>query len=295
MAHLYLNGGIQRIGMNSSRMQSGSSVALVVTVHQPDERLARMVEAHLPALVARYSSVTAFCSGSTHPTIVGLLRDHGATVRVDRKSSAGIEHIGEVRRSTLRIGLQASTSHLQTCDFDRALHWVAHHPQELEAIIAAIPHYDLLVLGRTTRAWATHPPYQAETEPLFNKVFALVTGLHWDVGAGSRGLSRRAAETLLDISREPTVGIDAEWPLLLLSRNGFRVDHRACEGLEFETADRFGPEIEAVGSYGAWEAQVSADPARWAFRLKVALLIAEAVVRYGGSVAVTHSGSSSDG
>jgi hypothetical protein len=169
------------------------------------------------------------------------------------------------------------------CDFDRALHWVAHYPEELEEVISAIPDYDLLVLGRTERAWASHPPYQAETEPLFNKVFALVTGLDWDVGAGSRGLSRRAAETLLGISREQTVGIDAEWALLLLNRDGFCVGHRRCDGLEFETADRFGPEIEAAGSYKAWEAQMSADPRRWVFRLQIALFIAEAALHYGGS------------
>lgn len=281
--------------MNSSRAQATQSVALVATVHQPDERLARIVEAHLPSLVARYTSATAVCSGSTHPTILGLLHSCGVTVHVDRKSSAGIEHIGEVRRTVLRLGIQANTLHLHMCDFDRALHWVAHYPQELEAIIAAIPNYDLLVLGRTVRAWGTHPPYQAETEPLFNKVFALVSGLPWDVGAGSRGLSRRAAETLLGISRECSIGVDAEWPLLLLNRNGFRVGHRACEGLEFETADRFGPEIEAAGSYEAWEAQVSSDPSRWAFRLKVALLIAEAAVRYGDSAVVCHGSSASDG
>ena len=267
--------------MNSIHMETRPTVALAVTIHQPDERLAGMAEAKLPALVARYASMTAFCSGSTHPTILGLLRDHGVTVEVDGAPTAGIEHIGEVRRKTLRRGLRTGTSHLQTCDFDRALHWVAHYPRELEAIIADIPNYDLLVLGRTDRAWATHPPYQAETEPLFNKVFALVTGQRWDVGAGSRGLSRRAAEILLDLSREPTVGIDAEWPLLLLERDSFCVGFRACEGLEFETADRFGPEIEAAGGYSAWEAQVSADPARWTFRLKIALLIAEASVRYG--------------
>ena len=139
----------------------------------------------------------------------------------------------------------------------------------------------MIVLGRTARAWATHPPYQAETEPLFNKVFALVSGLEWDVGAGSRGLSRRAGETLLALSEELTIGTDAEWPLLLMSQDGFRVSYRACEGLEFETADRYGPEIEAAGSYEAWEAKMSADPARWAFRLRVALLIAEAATRYG--------------
>jgi hypothetical protein len=86
---------------------------------------------------------------------------------------------------------------------------------------------------------------------------------------------------LLVLSKEQTVGIDAEWPLLLMAHDSFRVSYRACEGLEFETADRFGPEIEATGGHEAWEAQMSADPARWAFRLRVALLIAEAATRYG--------------
>lgn len=270
--------------MKPNRPEARPSVALVMTAHQPDERLAGMANDHLPALAMRYAWLVAFCSGSTHPTIVALLRRHGASVHVDNEPSAGIAHIGDVRRKALRTGLQAGTSHLHMCDFDRALHWAAHYPQELGEVIADIPNYDLLVLGRTGRAWATHPPYQADTEPLFNKVFTLVTGLPWDVGAGSRGFSRRAAETLLEISREQTVGIDAEWPLLLLRRNGFHVGHRPCEGLEFETADRFGPEIEAAGSYEAWEAQMSADPARWVFRLRVALLIAEAAVRYGRSV-----------
>jgi hypothetical protein len=268
-------------GELTSGMDSQSTVALVVTVHEPDERLIGLARSQLPVLVAGYDGVAAFCSGSTHPTMLDLLRHHGAVVGVDEAPAAGIDYIGNVRRKTLRAGLEAGTTHLQMCDFDRALHWAAHYPRELEGVAASIPGYDLLVLGRTERAWATHPPYQAETEPLFNRVFALVTGLPWDVGAGSRGFSRRAAETLLALSREQTVGIDAEWPLLLLGRGGFRVGFRACEGLEFETADRFGPEIEAAGGYEAWEAQTSSDPARWAYRLKVALLISEAAVRYG--------------
>jgi hypothetical protein len=155
----------------------------------------------------------------------------------------------------------------------------------LDAVIAEICSHDLLVLGRTERAWATHPAYQAETEPLFNHVFYLATGRRWDVGAGSRGLSRRAAKLLLSISTEETVGVDAEWPLLLLKQppgaeGGLCLGYRACEGLEFETADRFGPEIEAAGGYHAWVTQMSADPARWTYRLQVAQLIAEAVVRY---------------
>jgi hypothetical protein len=261
-------------------------LALTVTVHQPDERLAAMIEANLPALSARYAALAANCSRETHPTILDLLRANGALVWVRQEPAGGIQTIGQVRRETIRAGLEADTPHMQMCDFDRAIHWVAHYPRELDAVIAEIPAYDLLVLGRTERAWATHPAYQAETEPLFNRVFALVTGLVWDVGAGSRGLSRRAVEKLLEVSSEPSVGTDAEWPLLLLNQDGFLVGHRQCEGLEFETADRFGPEIEAAGGYQAWEARINAEPERWVFRAELALMIARAVVRYGGSLAI---------
>jgi hypothetical protein len=263
-------------------MDKRPTVGLVATVHQPDERLAELAEAQLPALVSQYAATTAYCSRETHPGILDTLSRHGIAVHVRASESPSIHGMGNVRRETIRVGLLAGTSHLQMCDFDRALHWMAHYPQELALVIAQIPNYDLLVLGRTERAWATHPPYQAETEPLFNRVFALVTGLPWDVGAGSRGLSRRAAEALLQISQEKTVGVDAEWPLLLLKRDGFRVGHRPCEGLEFETADRFRAEIEAAGSYESWEAEMSSDPLHWVFRLKVAVMIAEASIRYGG-------------
>jgi hypothetical protein len=262
-------------------MKTRSEVTLAATVHQPDERLASLAEAQLPELAGRYAALVAYCSNSTHPTILGLLRDHGVLVRVDDKPLAGMAQIGHVRRRALRAGLEAGTPHLQMCDFDRALHWSAHYPRELDTILDEITRYDLLVLGRTDRAWATHPSYQAETEPLFNKVFYLTTGRPWDVGAGSRGFSRRGAEKLLELSQEPAIGIDAEWPLLLLGQDGFSVGYRACEGLEFETADRFAAEIEAAGSYAAWEAEMSADPARWVFRMRMAVLIAEAIVRYG--------------
>jgi hypothetical protein len=262
-------------------VNSGATVALTMPINQTDERLSDLIQAHLPALASCYAGLVAYCSRATHPGILDLLHQHGVSVRVDEGEAAGISRIGDVRRETIRAGLLAGTSHLQMCDFDRAVHWVASYPEEMREVIAEIPSYDLLVLGRTERAWATHPPYQRETEPLFNQVFALVTGLRWDVGAGSRGLSRRAAETLLEVSREQTVGIDAELPLLLLQRIDFRVGHRLCEGLEFETADRFKAEIESAGSYAAWEAQISADPQRWVFRMKLAQIIAEAVIRYG--------------
>jgi hypothetical protein len=257
------------------------AITLALTAHEPHDRLAGQVEALLPTLAGRYAALTAFCSRQTHPTVLDLLRRGGVRVEVDEDPSTGMDRMGDVRRRTIRGALNTGTSHIQLCDFDRAFHWIACYPDELEAVIADIPNYDLLVLGRTARAWTTYPLYQAETEPLFNRVFELATGLRWDVGAGSRGLSRRAAESLLEASHEPGIGVDAEWPLLLLRQPALRSGHRECEGTEFETADRFGPEIEAAGSYPAGVEQMSADPRRWVFRLRVALQIADAVVRYG--------------
>jgi len=252
-----------------------------MTFHERDDRFVGLAEAQLPALVTRYAALVAHCSRKTHPAMLAVLRRYGAVVHLESTEAGGIQQLGIIRREILRAGLLAGTSHLQLCDGDRAVHWSAYYPCEMDAVAAEIPSYDLLVLGRTERAWATHPPYQTETEPLFNKAFALVSGRSWDIGAGSRGLSRKAAEALVEASQEPTVGVDAEWPLLLLNRSGFCVGYRPCDGLEFETADRFGAEIEAAGGYAAWEAQMSADPGRWVFRLRVALLIAEAAVRYG--------------
>lgn len=262
------------------------SVALTMTFHERDDRLVGLVKAQLPALADRYAALIAYCSRETHPALLAALRRHNAAVHLERIKAAGIQELGIIRREALRAGLSAGTTHLHLCDGDRATHWSACYPDEMDAVAAGIPNYDLLVMGRTERAWATHPPYQADTEPLFNRVFALISGRPWDIGAGSRGLSRRAAEALLEASQEPTAGVDAEWPLLVLNRDDLVAGYRPCEGLEFETADRFGAEIEAAGGIDSWKAQMSADPGRWVFRLRLALLIAEAAARYGARLPV---------
>jgi hypothetical protein len=261
------------------------TVALALTVHEPGDRLLPLLEAQLPALAGSYSAVAALCSQQTNARVLALLAAHGAQVRLEEGRQEGVPGVGAVRGQALRAALEAGTSHIQLCDFDRALHWMARYPAELEVVARLVTHYDLLVLGRTPRAWSTHPTYQTETEALFNRVFFLATKLPWDVGAGSRGMSRAAAEWLLATSMDPTVGVDGEWPLLLLradaaSEPAFRLGYLACEGLEFETADRFGPEIEAAGGYDAWLARMEADPRRWAFRIHVAQLIAEAIARH---------------
>ena len=257
-------------------------VYLVATVNDPHNRLAELTRQWLPSLLNLYCGAALLCSQATSPETVTLLQDLGATAACDEDEPDGHAYIGRKRRQALRLGLAAEAEHLHLFDFDRALHWAATYAHELCQTVAAIPVYDLLVLGRTPRAFETHPPYQTHTERLANYAFGLAFGQEMDITAGSRALSRHAASFLLDHSQEQGVGVDAEWPLLLRRVPDMKVGYRLCEGLELETPDCFGPEIETAGGLTAWVETMNASPQRWAHRLCMAAEIAEAAARLSG-------------
>jgi hypothetical protein len=157
------------------------------------------------------------------------------------------------------------------CDFDRLLHWWHFWRDELSATIARIPAADLLLLGRTERAWATHPAHQLETEQQANRLVSHLFGAEVDVCSGSRGLSRRAVDYLAAHGRVHDVGTDGEWPILLRwARADFRCEQVLTEGLEFETADRFPDEVAQAGGLTAWNAARDREPDRWVFRTRLA-------------------------
>ena len=87
------------------------------------------------------------------------------------------------------------------------------------------------------------------------------------------------AELLLLHSREEGTGVDAEWPLIVGRFPDLRVGYILCEGLEFETADRYQGEVAQAGGLERWLEAQSAQPELWVRRLRVACEIAEAALR----------------
>jgi hypothetical protein len=61
-----------------------------------------------------------------------------------------------------------TTNHLFYCDFDRALHWIKTYPEELTQIVESPPDNDYVLIGRTKRAFQTHPKTQTMTEGIGN-------------------------------------------------------------------------------------------------------------------------------
>lgn len=252
-------------------------VFLAATHRDEEGRWMPVVERRLHLLAARYAHLVVLCARDTVPAAVQQLQEAGVQVAVDG-DPPGPERMGHARRQVLRMALEAGARHLHFCDLDRALHWVAWYPGELDQVLREVQEYDFLVLGRTPEAFASHPPDQTLTESLANTVFNLATGLGWDIAAASRGLSARAARYLLDHSQEATFGTDAEWPMLLRHAGIFRIGYRECDGLGFETADAYPDEVAAAGGREAWRLQRSQDPAVWVRRLELATAIARAAV-----------------
>ncbi len=257
------------------------TVSLAATHHDPEGRMHQQIQRVLPVLGRIFSGMAIQASHDTYKPSLDFLVEAGAVVALGPPEQA-VERfkLGQVRRDAVALALQSSSPFILHCDLDRALHWAERYPKELADVAAQVTQYDFTVLGRTRRALESHPRIQRDTESIVNHVFAQVSGLAWDVTAAARGLARRAAEAILAGCPDQQVSTDVTWTLFVQQAEGFSLGYVETEGLEFETADRYGDQIAAAGGLAQWMAQLDADPRRWAQRLDMARVEIEGMFSY---------------
>jgi hypothetical protein len=249
--------------------QTAQQLALAATIHDPEERLLSLFEPGLAELGGLYGNKAVAYSAATSIRTVEALESYGFT-----PLASGIIGIGASRRLAAGTVLSSGdTSWVHYCDLDRLLHWHHAYPEELRQVLMVTPENDFVALGRTERAFMSHPRVQVLAETLTNEAFsALVdSGRSYDMVAGSCLFSRRAGEIILQQSIEPTNATDLEWPGLIWRELGVIPDFRAVEGLEFETADCYQSEIMALGSREAWITATYDRPESWVARTTLAL------------------------
>jgi hypothetical protein len=256
------------------------NIALSITYHDPRGGLYHQIERNLPALSASFSGIAVRGSHQANQKSLALFESAGAKIRVD--SSANQEpQIGRARREAIAMGLEFETPFYIHCDGDRILHWIEHYPTELDEIITQIPKNDFTLLGRTTRAFDTHPRIQRDTESIVNHIFHVKTGYAWDVMIGARGLSRQAAQAIVNGSEDNEISVDVTWPLYLRALGGYSLAYIPTEGLEFETQDRYVDDLSAAGGREAWMKALDSDIDRWLHRLDYVRLDLEAIRAFG--------------
>lgn len=246
-------------------------VMLVSTLHDPEGRMVEATKRLLGRLKDLYEGVALVPTTTTSTELLAALA--GAIVE-PLEGSNGAVGIG--RRHALRLGMRSGAPHMHYCDFDRILHWVGRYPSELAVAVEEIERHDYLMIGRTERAFATHPRVQVDTEGITNHAFSLWYGEPVDVVAGSCGVSRRAASLLLERSTAPTNATDTEWPAVV-HLAGMDVGFIRTEGLEFETPDYFQDQIAAIGSLQAWLEKRSRPLTAWVSRTRLTLESLEAL------------------
>lgn len=259
-----------------------SRVTLATTYHDPQGGLLPQLQQQLPRLLDLFAAITVNASPELHPPTRDLLRNAGVEVIQSPRTtpSDGVPQLGQVRRAVVAQALQHATPHILYCDGDRILHWGERYPEELARILQELPAHDFTILGRTGRAFATHPQVQRETEAIINALYAKLSGHAWDITAAARGFSRAAAQAIVAGCLDDSIGVDASWPLFLQQRGGYSLHAIQTEGLEFETATQYPAAVAAAGGEDAWKATLDADPKRWAFRLNVARVEIEAMQPY---------------
>lgn len=256
-----------------------SGVALAVIQYDPDALLFDQTLRVLPRLQRVFADIAVYANAATAPRSVEYLTQHGVRAVAEAKQ-LGLNHLGKFRRAAVQLALQGPCSFILYCDFDRILHWMEFHPQELIDVAQQLTACDFTVLGRTPRAFATHPRIQRDTEAIINHVFERVSGRAWDTGAGARGLSRRAAESIVTGCLDDQISNDVTWPLCLWQQGEFTFSHIETEGLEFETPDRFAEAVAQAGGVAQWSEQLDDDVQHWATRLELARIEVAAMIPF---------------
>ncbi len=250
--------------------------ALAATLHDPDGRMLPLLRRHAPVL-GRYAAVAVAATPETQPEVVDLLRANGANVL------RGGPHVGTGRRDAVAAASRVADGDVLCIDFDRWLFWAETHPEELAALPARLaarrPRPWYVAVGRTRRAWETHPAAQRACEGPTNRTLSLATGRTLDATAGCSWLAPEGVRLVLAASTEESNATDLEWPAIILRHDPRRLGFVRVEGLAFETATFYPREVTAAGGVGAWVAQTYDRPEVWAARLRLAADSAAALAR----------------
>lgn len=195
------------------------TIALAVA-WRPSENGVKRFEALRPLIDDLYCGMSIVVPPNTDADLIARLRPYPMVkVRVGKQ-------MRENRRYyTLQQALEfTDADFIHYCDGDHVISRLERDPDDWRRGLDAMQNTDCLIIGRSAVVFETYPRTLVETEKIINLVASYLLGQNVDLGSGSRGLSRRAVEFLMQYASPETHGVatDSEW-VVLLHRAGYDI------------------------------------------------------------------------
>lgn len=235
--------------------------ALITVTHDPRGRNIELFNRMSSQIKNIYGELFITVSDQSCPKLIETLENSPFHTKIIPKRGAA-----DARRQAISFGLTGNSDYFHYCDFDRLLCWGSFYYDELSRVVEQIPQHDYLVIGRTKRAFETHPTEWKETERITNKICSLELGNEVDITAGSCAFSRLSA-TYIHVHSTAQM-TDAEWAMIVHRLAKLNVDYIAVEGLQYH---------EDINGVNAKKSTAHV----WYDRLRLSTIISETAIKTG--------------
>jgi hypothetical protein len=234
------------------------------TLHEPQFRLKSALLTALPTIKNLFSEIVICCTSSTGKEVKDFLLKQGFLVPIS-PSLRQFETYKLALSTALECIKNPENQKIFYIDFDRLIHWINNYPEELRSVLNNVD-VDNLHIGRTSRAFNTHPLTQITTERIANEFGSKLLGAKntKDIISVCNIFTKELGERILKVNNTTAAGFYCSWPVCLW-RWAEEKRYIEVEGQEWETPDRFQKEIKQMG-YEKWLEQFQ-SPFEWEKRV----------------------------
>jgi hypothetical protein len=200
---------------------------LIATVHDPYMKLINDISWYAPIINEIFHETYICISDKTNKKVIDICMNNFSNVKIIEKKGAA-----DARRNVLKFAISETKIDqlIMYCDFDRIITWIKLYPEELSEVISKFNSNfdkDYLVIGRTKKAFDTHPSSWKDTEIITNKMSALAFEIdNLDITAGASIFTLSAGKSIAISSKHSHT--DCEWPKIIHDNSGiigeFKVD-----------------------------------------------------------------------
>ena len=227
------------------------SICLITTFHDPEgKRSVKFLKKHIPKIKRIFNFIKIGIPTTTSLIIFDCLKEG----RIDFfKTPPGFG--SRTRRLVLKKGLKENADYYLSIDLDRLLYWLEKYPVELKEIINKIKNLSLnvfLSIGRTKKAWNSHPKYQKIPELKTNQAVSKELGFTVDITDGCYAFPRKIAQLIDKMAQGSKSGVsDIEWLMIAKVYANSKIKTFFVDGLGWETNLIFGNK-RAVNPQGVY-------------------------------------------